>query len=128
VSDHLKIGIDELFKILTKGELIRRFKLPSCYGSWRKAELGRSAQGAPVALGFGGLHPSRWSCFNDKWGIQPRSCAGIIWTSRVALSAGVLPTEHLRAWFEWILRDVKENRAGFPDLVQFYPGQSTGWT
>ena len=28
---------------------------------------------------------------------------------------------HLRLWFEWILRDVQENRAGFPDLVQFWP-------
>ena len=31
------------------------------------------------------------------------------------------PAAHLRAWFDWIIRDVKENRAGFPDLVQFYP-------
>jgi hypothetical protein len=26
----------------------------------------------------------------------------------------------LRVWFEWIVRD-PENRAGFPDLVQFWP-------
>ena len=30
---------------------------------------------------------------------------------------------HLRIWFEWIVRDVQENRAGFPDLVQFWPLQ-----
>ncbi len=31
------------------------------------------------------------------------------------------PATHLRLWFEWIVRDVGENRAGFPDLVQFWP-------
>jgi hypothetical protein len=31
------------------------------------------------------------------------------------------PAAHLRLWFEWIARDVRENRAGFPDLVQFWP-------
>jgi len=32
-----------------------------------------------------------------------------------------IPAAHLRCLFEWILRDVKANRAGFPDLVQFWP-------
>jgi hypothetical protein len=27
-------------------------------------------------------------------------------------------------WFEWIVRDVVDNRAGFPDLVQFWPSES----
>ncbi len=31
------------------------------------------------------------------------------------------PAKHLRLWFEWIVRDVVENRSGFPDLVQFWP-------
>jgi hypothetical protein len=34
------------------------------------------------------------------------------------------PASHLRLWFEWIVRDVVENRAGFPDLVQFWPGEA----
>jgi hypothetical protein len=33
------------------------------------------------------------------------------------------PASHLRLWFEWIVRDVVENRAGFPDLVQFWPNE-----
>jgi hypothetical protein len=33
------------------------------------------------------------------------------------------PAAHLRLWFEWIVRDVVENRAGFPDLVQFWPSE-----
>jgi VRR-NUC domain/Fanconi anemia-associated nuclease SAP domain len=35
------------------------------------------------------------------------------------------PAAHLRALFEWIIRDVRENRAGFPDLVQFYPEEQS---
>jgi hypothetical protein len=31
------------------------------------------------------------------------------------------PAEHLRLWFEYIVRDIRTNRAGFPDLVQFFP-------
>jgi hypothetical protein len=30
----------------------------------------------------------------------------------------------LRLWFEWIVRDSHENRAGFPDLVQFWPTEA----
>jgi hypothetical protein len=33
------------------------------------------------------------------------------------------PASHLRLWFEWIVRDVVENRTGFPDLVQFWPDE-----
>jgi hypothetical protein len=33
------------------------------------------------------------------------------------------PPSHLRLWFEWIVRDVVENRTGFPDLVQFWPDE-----
>jgi VRR-NUC domain len=33
------------------------------------------------------------------------------------------PAAHLRLWFEWIVRDVVENRTGFPDLVQFWPNE-----
>jgi len=31
------------------------------------------------------------------------------------------PAPHLQLWFEWIVRDIVENRTGFPDLVQFWP-------
>jgi hypothetical protein len=33
------------------------------------------------------------------------------------------PAAHLRLWFDWIARDIQNNRAGFPDLVQFWPQQ-----
>ncbi|MEO4045971.1 VRR-NUC domain-containing protein [Pseudomonas sp. CAU 1711] len=32
-----------------------------------------------------------------------------------------LPPAHLRAWFERLLGDVRGNRAGMPDLIQFWP-------
>jgi hypothetical protein len=42
-----------------------------------------------------------------------------------SLALECFPAEHLRLWFEWIIRDVKENRAGFRDLAQFYPDVRT---
>jgi len=32
--------------------------------------------------------------------------------------------QHLRAWFERLLSDIKANRTGWPDLIQFFPDQS----
>ncbi len=62
--------------------------------------------------------------FADKMGIQSPF---VSWAS---LSKGLLdsalaciPAAHLRLWFEWIVADLQNNRAGFPDLVQFWPMQ-----
>ena len=64
--------------------------------------------------------------FKEKWGIQSPF---VRWQqldqALLCLALECFPAAHLRAWFEWILRDVKENRAGFPDLVQFYPEERT---
>lgn len=35
-----------------------------------------------------------------------------------------LPAAHLKLWFERLLADPKANRAGMPDLIQFWPGQA----
>jgi hypothetical protein len=60
--------------------------------------------------------------FAAKAGIQ---CPFVAWgaLSRQLLDRALrcFPAAHLRLWFEWIGRDVPENRAGFPDLVQFWP-------
>lgn len=32
-----------------------------------------------------------------------------------------LPPEHLQRWFERLLLDIRANRAGMPDLIQFWP-------
>jgi hypothetical protein len=34
-----------------------------------------------------------------------------------------LPAEHLRHWFRRLLQDIKANRTGMPDLIQFFPEQ-----
>ena len=65
-----------------------------------------------------------WRVFREKWGIQSPF---VRWhqLDKVLLrwALDCFPAAHLRAWFHWILRDTKENRAGFPDLVQFYPAE-----
>ena len=37
------------------------------------------------------------------------------------LALDCIPAAHLRKWCERILADVKANRTGFPDLIQFWP-------
>lgn len=34
-----------------------------------------------------------------------------------------LPAAHLKAWFRRLLADIKANRAGLPDLIQFWPDE-----
>lgn len=34
-----------------------------------------------------------------------------------------IPAAHLKACFQRLLRDIKANRAGMPDLIQFYPNE-----
>jgi hypothetical protein len=75
-------------------------------------------------LETGGHKKVIWRVFKEKWGIQSPF---VRWhhldRQLLQWSLECFPTAHLRAWFDWILQDVKENRAGFPDLVQFYPGE-----
>lgn len=63
-------------------------------------------------------------CFVEKAGIQSPFVAWRVLSKPLLDSAlACIPASHLRVWFEWIVRDVQENRAGFPDLVQFWPLQ-----
>jgi hypothetical protein len=65
-----------------------------------------------------------WRVFNEKWGIQSPFVRWHHLDKALLQSAlDCFPAAHLKLWFEWIIRDIKENRAGFPDLVQFYPEQ-----
>lgn len=41
----------------------------------------------------------------------------------IELALACIPAAHLRKWCERILADVKENRTGFPDLIQFWPDE-----
>ncbi len=59
--------------------------------------------------------------FFAKAGIQaPFATWGLLSERLLELALRCFPAAHLRLRFEWIVRDVVENRAGFPDLVQFW--------
>jgi VRR-NUC domain len=61
-------------------------------------------------------------CFSAKAGMQSPFVVWRLLSKQLLESAlTCIPAAHLRIWFEWIVRDVEENRAGFPDLVQFWP-------
>jgi hypothetical protein len=73
-------------------------------------------------LESGGHTKVIWTTFKERWGIQsPFLRWHHLDKTLLQWAFDCFPAAHLKLWFEWILRDVKENRAGFPDLVQFYP-------
>lgn len=41
----------------------------------------------------------------------------------ISLALACIPAAHLKQWFERILLDIKTNRSGFPDLIQFWPAE-----
>jgi hypothetical protein len=73
-------------------------------------------------LESGRYRQSIWRTYKQKWGIQsPFVRWQTLDKTLVQWALDCFPAAHLRLWFEWIVRDVRENRAGFPDLVQFWP-------
>ena len=82
----------------------------------------REFEGCLAHLESGAYRQVICRVFQEKWGIQSPF---VRWhhLDRTLLrwALACFPASHLRAWFEWIIRDIKENRAGFPDLVQFWP-------
>jgi len=64
--------------------------------------------------------------FAEKQGIlSPFVAWGVIDESLLRAALACFPPAHLHAWFEWIVGDVRANRSGFPDLVQFWPGRGS---
>lgn len=62
--------------------------------------------------------------FAEKMGIQsPFVVWSVLNEELKDLALACIPAEHLKQWFERILLDIKANRAGFPDLIQFWPGE-----
>lgn len=60
--------------------------------------------------------------FKQKAGIQSPFVTWHILTDTLLEQALIcLPAAHLAKWFERILLDIQSNRAGFPDLIQFWP-------
>lgn len=60
--------------------------------------------------------------FHRRYGLQnPFVHWGALTPELLELAMTCLPPRHLRLWFERLLRDVRANRAGMPDLIRFHP-------
>jgi hypothetical protein len=60
----------------------------------------------------------------SKAGLQsPFVFWGLLTPELVALALDCLPAAHLKLWFERLLRDIRGNRSGLPDLIRFWPGE-----
>ncbi len=69
--------------------------------------------------GYGQLIKDR---YQEKLGLQsPFVFWGMLDEARLELALQCIPAAHLHACFTRLLRDLKANRAGMPDLIQFYP-------
>ena len=47
----------------------------------------------------------------------------LMFDALLALALACIPAAHLKLLFARLLRDVKANRSGFPDLVRFWPAE-----
>jgi hypothetical protein len=62
--------------------------------------------------------------FLEKAGIQsPFLLWDYLDDSLINLALDCIPAAHLKKWCERIMQDVKANRSGFPDLIQFWPAE-----
>ena len=87
---------------------------------------------APLfAACFEQLHGERYKAtirqrYREKWAIQsPFVFWNLLSEELLEQALDCLPAEHLRYWFERLLLDIRANRAGMPDLIQFWPAQKT---
>jgi hypothetical protein len=70
-----------------------------------------------------GDHRTRiMAAYEAKWGLQsPFVHWGVLTPEVLDHALRCIPAHHLKAIFERILLDLKANRAGLPDLIQFWP-------
>lgn len=60
--------------------------------------------------------------WQDKYGIQsPFVFWGLLDQTLLDRALKCLPAAHLHIWFERLLADIRANRTGMPDLIQFWP-------
>ncbi|WP_097459346.1 VRR-NUC domain-containing protein [Mangrovitalea sediminis] len=63
--------------------------------------------------------------FHAKQGIQsPFVFWGALNETLLEQALTCFPADHLNAWFRRLLADIRTNRAGLPDLIQFWPDQA----
>jgi hypothetical protein len=61
-------------------------------------------------------------CYRDKFGTQsPFVFWNLLDEELLEQALACIPAAHLRACCERLLRDLRANRAGMPDLIQFHP-------
>ncbi|MGS0545895.1 VRR-NUC domain-containing protein [Pseudomonas sp. Y5-11] len=64
--------------------------------------------------------------FVAKWGVQsPFVFWGALNEQLLEQALACLPPQHLKHWFHRLLLDIKANRTGMPDLIQFWPQHKT---
>ena len=64
--------------------------------------------------------------YAEKWGVQsPFVFWGALSEPLLEQALDCLPAAHLKHWFDRLLLDIKANRAGMPDLIQFWPQHKT---
>ncbi|WP_093413598.1 MULTISPECIES: VRR-NUC domain-containing protein [unclassified Pseudomonas] len=64
--------------------------------------------------------------FADKYAVQsPFVFWEVLSEELLEQALACLPAAHLKLWFNRLLLDIKANRAGMPDLIQFWPQQQT---
>jgi tetratricopeptide (TPR) repeat protein len=64
--------------------------------------------------------------FASKRGVQsPFVFWSVLSEDLLEQALACIPAEHLKHWFNRLLLDIKANRAGMPDLIQFWPQQKT---
>ena len=62
--------------------------------------------------------------FINKYGLQsPFVCWGALDESLLDIALACIPPWQLKACFQRLLGDIKANRAGMPDLIQFWPAE-----
>ncbi|HEF4759892.1 TPA: VRR-NUC domain-containing protein [Pseudomonas putida] len=89
----------------------------------RRADL---FQGCLAELDDGRYRQTIRERYAEKWGIQsPFVFWNVLTVELLEQALDCLPAEHLKHWFNRLLLDIKANRAGMPDLIQFWPQQKT---
>ena len=79
---------------------------------------------------LGQLQSSAWrdtirARYESKHGIySPFVAWSMLTPELLELALTCIAPAHLRAWFERLLDDIKANRTGWPDLIQFFPNES----
>ncbi|PAV24931.1 nuclease [Tamilnaduibacter salinus] len=73
-----------------------------------------------AALDRGDYRERIRTTWREKWGI---TCPLVVWSalpeSLLELALSLIPPEHLRVVFDRLLRDLRHNRSGLPDLIRF---------